>query len=770
MDSLLLISLTLVFLGVLISPLVYRFTKKYSPWLLSLISLFPFLLYIFKTPEVISGKMVLESYSWVEALGFSLRFHLDGLGLLFALLISGIGTLIVIYGGTYLAKDKNIPKFYSYLFLFMGSMLGLVLSDNIFSLFIFWELTSLSSYLLIGYKHGYEDSRRSALQALLVTGTGGLALMAGLILLSASAGSPNFSEWFIDGETHSGNPHYAIMLILLFLGAFTKSAQFPFHFWLPNAMVAPTPVSAYLHSATMVKAGVYLLARLNPYFAYSGEWQVVLTTVGGFTMLFGAVWAIFQSDLKKILAYTTISALGLMVFFIGIGTPKAIQGAMVFLMAHALYKGGLFMIAGNIDHATGTRDINKLSGLFSKLKFTGTAAVLTTLSMAGFPSLFGFMAKELLYESALHAPFMAIALTLAVFFTGVIFAYLSILIGWKIFFSDTNITQEGIHEVKTGMYFGPLILGVTGLIAGLLPGLSVEGFLAKTAFSVSREAFGLNLYLWHGFNLVLALSALTLLGGLGLYKVSWLFKRAGRWITIAEKFGPEVFYDKSWKLILRIAEIITRFFQSGYLRFYIMTILITLIGLILFSIWHYKIFELNISVEGVKIYEVILALLVVISIVFTVRATSRLAAIAIMGVTGYGIAIFFAIYGGIDLAMTQFLIETLTVVVFVLVLFKLPPYMKISSTILRFRDSVLAITGGITMTIVILLVTNYPLVSELKFYFSENSYILAKGRNVVNVILVDFRALDTLGEITVLAIAALGVFAMMKLRLSKREE
>lgn len=770
MDNLILISLLLVFSGAVVAPLTHRLSPKYAPWLLAIIALFPFLVWISNTPEVISGKTIIETYSWVESLGFSFRFRLDGLGLLFSLLISGIGTLIVLYGGTYLAKDKNLPKFYSYLFIFMGSMLGVVLSDNIFALFIFWELTSLSSYLLIGYKHGYEDSRKSALQALLVTGSGGLALMAGFILIANVTGSPNISDWVVNGNLFEQSGHFGLILVLILLGAFTKSAQFPFHFWLPNAMVAPTPVSAYLHSATMVKAGVYLLARLNPYFSSSPEWQYTLIIFGAITMVFGVVWALFQTDLKKILAYTTISALGVMVFFIGIGSPKAIQGAMVYLLAHALYKGGLFMVAGNIDHATGTRDIHKLSGLFAKMKFTGTAAILASLSLAGVPLLLGFLAKELLYEAAMHAPFFPVLFTSAIFITGAISVYLAILLGWKVLFSKGKHPSDTAHEVKPGMFIGPVLLSILGFVLGLLPGISAEGLLSKTALSVLPAASALKLYLWHGFNLVLLLSVITLISGWVIYRYSGIFKGSEMRISRLEKFGPEVIYNKSWEMLILFAEKLTRFVQSGYLRFYIMIILITLIGLVIFPIGYYKLIEFNLSLEGVRLYEVLLAALVIASIVFTVRATSRLAAIAILGVAGYAVAIFFAIYGAIDLAITQFLIETLTVVVFVFVLYKLPGYMKLSPGLHRYRDAIIALVGGGTMTIVILLVTNYPLVSELKLFFAENSYVLAKGRNVVNVILVDFRALDTLGEITVLSIAALGVFAMMKLRLSNREK
>ena len=767
-ENLILITLLLIFFGALVAPFIVRLLPKYAPWILCVIPLVPFIAFATNTPELIAGKTFIETYTWVDALGINFKFRLDGLSLLFALLVTGIGSLIVVYGGTYLANDKHLSKFYAYLFVFMGSMLGVVVSDNIFVLFVFWELTSISSYLLIGYKHGYEASRKSALQALLVTGTGGLALMAGFILIANVAGSPNISDWVANGHLVAHSIYFELILILVLLGAFTKSAQFPFHFWLPNAMVAPTPVSAYLHSATMVKAGVYLLARLNPYFAASSEWQYSLIGVGAITMIFGAVWALFQSDLKRILAYTTISALGVLVFFIGIGSTKAIQGAMVFLLAHALYKGGLFMVAGNIDHSTGTRDINKLSGLFKKMKFTGISAILASLSLAGFPLLLGFIAKELLYEAATKAPFMPLFFTLLIFITGAISVYLALVMGWKILFG--NDSQPAAHEVKLGMFIGPVVLSSLGFVFGMFPGISIEGLLATTSFSVVPGSDFLKLKIWHGFNFVLLLSGITLVSGWVIYRKASIFKNTSKKLELLEKFGPEKIYTKSWEWLLLFAEKLIGIVQSGYLRYYIMTILISLIGLIVFPIVYYNLTHFNFSIKGLDLYDVLLAALIIGSTIFTIKATSRLAAIAILGVTGYAIAIFFAIYGAIDLAITQFLIETLIVVVFVFVLYKLPGYMKLSADHLRLRDAAIAIAGGASMTIVMLLVTNYPLMSESKEFFAANSYIMAKGRNVVNVILVDFRALDTLGEITVLAIAALGVFSMMKLKLSKREK
>ncbi len=776
--GMILVCLLLIFSGILLGPLVHRVAGKSSPWLLALLPLAAFALFSSALGGVGNGVFPQESYEWVPQLGFNLQFNLDGLALLFALLITGIGALIVIYGGTYLANDKDLPRFYSFLFLFMGAMLGIVISDNIFALFVFWELTSLSSYLLIGYKHGYADSRRSALQALLVTGTGGLALMAGLMLMSTAAGSPVISSWIPAGFSFLEAPHFQLMLVLVLLGAFTKSAQFPFHFWLPNAMAAPTPVSAYLHSATMVKAGVYLLARLSPHFSASIEWQYALTFFGGITMLIGAIWALFQTDLKKILAYTTISALGVLVFALGLGTPVAVQGAIVFLLAHALYKGGLFMIAGNVDHLTGSRDVDKLAGLYRRMRSTGTAAVLAVLSFAGFPLLLGFVTKELLYEATLHHPGIAIFVTATLFITSGIFAGLAILIGYKLFFSKSEHPVELVKEVPdhtasrserervpAGMVVGPVVLALLGLLIGLFPGIG-DRLLGQASISISPVATGMHLAVWHGFTPVLALSAATLFAGFLIYRFSGRFRSWGPRLAAPERFGPEAIYHGVLSGITGFAGRLTKTLQSGHLRNYIMTILITLFVFALFPVYHYDMLHISASFEGVDGYEILLAVLVITAIIYTVASVHRLTAIVLLGVVGYGVAVFYAIYGGTDLAMTQFLIETLTVVVFVYVLYRLPEYLKLSTTVHRYRDGTIALLGGLMMTTIILLVTNYPLTSELKLFYAENSYVLAKGRNVVNVILVDFRALDTLGEIVVLSIAALGVMALMKLKLS----
>jgi multicomponent Na+:H+ antiporter subunit A len=383
-------------------PLVHRLIPRISGLLFSLLPAVLFVYFLSLLPRVVAGEGLWVTYNWISAMDIQLSFFLDGLSLFFVLLISGFGFFIFLYAGSYLKGHRYFDRFFIYLFLFMSSMLGLALSGNLISMFVFWELTSLSSYMLIGFYNENETSRKNALQAMLVTVFGGLAMMAGIILTGMIAGSYHFSELLNSSEVLKEHPWYLAALILLLLGAFTKSAQFPFHFWLPNAMAAPAPVSAYLHSTTMVKAGIYLLARISPIFGGTPEWHFILTSIGGITMFTGALLAIQYTDLKKILAYTTISALGVMVFLIGIGTTLAIQAAMVFLLAHALYKGTLFLVTGNIDHETGTRDVSELSGLAKKLPYTAYAAVLAAMSMAGVMPFFGFIAKEILYEAAIR--------------------------------------------------------------------------------------------------------------------------------------------------------------------------------------------------------------------------------------------------------------------------------------------------------------------------------------------------------------------------------
>jgi multicomponent Na+:H+ antiporter subunit A len=759
-----------VFAGFLISifiPLIHKVIPRLSGIVFSLLPAGIFIYLLYHLPGVISGEEMLVHYSWIPELNIELSFYLDGLSIFFALLISGFGFFIFLYASAYLNNHRYFDRFFIYLVLFMSSMLGLVLSGNLISMFVFWELTSLSSYLLIGFYNEDETSRKNALQAMLVTVFGGLAMMAGIILTGMITESYRFNDLLTSRQALQEHSWYFAALILLLLGAFTKSAQFPFHFWLPNAMAAPAPVSAYLHSTTMVKAGIYLLARINPVFGNTPEWEIILTSIGGFTMLMGALLAIQFTDLKKILAYTTISALGIMVFLIGIGTTLAIQAAMVFLLAHAFYKGTLFMVTGNIDHETGTRDVAELSGLARKLPFTAYAAVLACMSMAGILPFFGFISKELFYEAAIDFSAGNILIMLAVFITGVIFAALAIEIAYSVFFGRLRETPRKAHEAPFLMYLGPVFIASLGLLVGMFAEPLVQPILTSTATAVLNMEHVLELMLFHGFNLVLLLSALTLLSGFLLFRIRTKIRHWSLRVHPLYRFGPESGY---WKLIpglLGFATAQTRFFQNGSLRNYISTIVGFFIFLIIITLSlrrpGFDILErLDLS-AGARIYEIIVVGIIITSFFVIINARSRLTALAAMGVLGYGIAVIFLFYGAPDVAMTQFLIETLTVVLFVLILHRLPSYV----TVKKFEGMgyiIVAGLFGLVMAFLLLVITGYPLDSELRTLYSEGAWPLGKGRNVVNVILVDFRQLDTLGEIVVLAIAAIGIYSMIKVR------
>lgn len=752
------------------APTLYRLLGKYMVILQAGLALLLFSFFLSYLSGVVSGKVFSEVSSWAPSLGIHLQFYLDGLALLFALLITGFGVLVMYYAGHYLKGHPQLGRFYLYLTLFMVAMLGVVTAGNLICLFIFWELTSISSYLLIGFSHEKEESRGSALQALLVTGAGGLALMAGFILLGIAGNSYSIPELLLQNTTITSSSLYLPILVLVLIGAFTKSAQFPFHFWLPNAMGAPTPVSAYLHSATMVKAGVYLLARLSPVMAGPELWHNSLLIAGSVTVLLGAFLATHHTDLKAILAYTTISALGILVMLIGLGTDAALQALVVFLLAHALYKGALFMVAGNLDHATGTRNILQLQGLHKPMRLTSVAAMLASLSMAGVLPFLGFIAKEMLYEAKSGA---STALLLVSFVSGVVFAALACVLGYRLFWHNRSTPTPLFHPDKAVLAIPALIPGVVALAFGLMPG-TLSPLLGQAYAAVSGKAGALELSLWHGFTPILGLSVLTLLIGFIVYRSLLFIRKLNTILTPIYKAGPDALYFVALKGLQRGAVLLTSLIQNGYLRSYIATIVLTQITLLVLALW-YNSPVLNLQnrlllLNEVQLHEWMLLLLVLPTLVIVLKTRSRLTAVALLGIIGYTAALFYILLGAPDIAATQLLIETLTVVLFVLVLHKLPPFRYLTHAGRRFIFIFISAVFGFTMTYVLLLVKQFPLTSELKKYYGENAYLLGKGKNIVNVILVDFRALDTLGEITVLAIAAIGIYALLKLRMEKGEK
>jgi multicomponent Na+:H+ antiporter subunit A len=757
------------FAAAALAPGIHLVTRRGTGRVLCAVPAALFVYFATLLGPITAGEGVSEQYAWAPRLMLQLSLRVDGLSLLFALLITGIGALVTLYTGRYLEGHPHLGRFFLFFFTFMASMLGLVLSDNLIALFIFWELTSLSSYLLIGFDHTRDTSRAAALQGLLVTVGGGQALLLGFLLLGMVAGTFEISQ--LPGLTLREHALYPAMLLLVLAGAFTKSAQFPFHFWLPGAMAAPTPVSAYLHSATMVKAGVYLLARLSPVLGGTELWGTAVPLVGGITMLLGAFLSLGERDLKRVLAYATVCVLGALTFLLGLGTPAALHAAVVFLLAHALYKGALFLAAGSIDHSTGTRDLSLLGGLRRAMPVTAVAVGLAAISMAGLVPAFGFIGKELVYEAALveaavtghPRPWLAAAASTLTF---VPLVAVAAMLALRPFFGPERELPHAPHEAPAGMWLGPVILSVLGLVLGARPALA-EGLLARATPGIAPSDLA-PLKLWHGLTPALGLSALSLAGGVGLYLLRDRVRALLSGLRL-ERWGPERAYALGLAGVLRLASLQTRLIQSGYLRQYFLVTIVSVGGLTAYALVVLSGARPRLEFSGIEAHEVVIGGLMLLAALAAAHSNSRLASVAAMGVVGFGVALVFLFFGAPDLALTQCIVEALTVVVFLLALLKLPPYRDLSSKLTRVRDGIISLAFGAVMTAMVLVAAQNHEYPPISGYFLENSVPAAHGRNVVNVILVDFRALDTLGEITVLVVSALGVAALLKLG-PRREE
>lgn len=766
-----------ILLAAVLAPGMHRLIGSPAGWLLALVPAGVVGCLLNAWPRVMDQQVLSVYVSWVPELGIALSLRLDGLSLLFGLLITGIGTLILVYAGAYLKGDPRLGQLWMFLLLFMAAMLGLVLSENLLALFIFWELTSITSWLLIGFNCEKEESRASALQALLVTGGGGLVLLPGLILLGTVGQSFEISALMENAEQIQQHSLYTPLLLLILVGAFTKSAQFPFHFWLPDAMAAPTPISAYLHSATMVKAGVYLLARLHPVLGGTAEWFWWIAPVGTVTMLLGALLALRATDLKQILAYATISVLGSLMMLLGIGTPETLKAALVVLIAHALYKGGLFMVAGCVDHAVHERDVEKLSGLRSAMPATCITAVVAGLSMAAILPTLGFIAKEVWYEAVGHvAGVTPVVLDSAaaggslrvLWFLGAsVVANVGLvaavgLVCVKPFWGTRNAVTEHAHEGSPILWGPPAVLAIIAVILGLMPA-PVSELLAAASSAVAGQTVSVKLALWHGLNAALFLSLITLAGGVALYWQRRHLHRLWPRLEVPLQYGPASWYPKALHLLNVTARRQTGILQNGYLRYY----LLTMVAVTVFSVWLSLRGELLSRLEAVpldlRMHELLLAVLILAASIVAVRAHTWLLAVGALGIVGYSAAGIYVLFGAPDLAMTQFVIETLSVILFVLAFSRLPDFRSLSSPGTRRRDAVVAIATGATITVLLLFAMTVRSDRPISQFYVENSVTQAHGRNIVNVILVDFRALDTLGEITVLAIAAIGVYSLLTL-------
>ncbi|MBP8884997.1 MAG: monovalent cation/H+ antiporter subunit A, partial [Pseudomonas sp.] len=714
---------------------------------------------------VFAGEVLRVKLEWLPHLGLNLSLRLDGLGFLFALLILGIGLLVILYARYYLAKTEPMGRFFAFLLLFMGAMLGVVLSENLLLMLMFWELTSLSSFLLIGFWGSRSEARKGARMALAITGGGGLALLAGILLIGHIAGSFELSQVLAAGYAIRAHELYPLALVLVLLGVFTKSAQFPFHFWLPHAMAAPTPVSAYLHSATMVKAGVFLLARLYPALAGSDWWFYMVSMTGLATLLVGAVMALFQHDLKGLLAYSTISHLGLITLLFGLDTQLAAVAAVFHIINHATFKASLFMAAGIIDHETGSRDMRRINGLWKYMPHTAVLAMVAASAMAGVPLLNGFLSKEMFFTETLHQHLLGgfnwvipAAATLA----GVFSVAYSLRFIHDVFFNGEpiDLPKYPPHEPPRYMKVPVEVLVFLCLLVGIVPAYTVAPLLAAAAAStLGGELPEYSLAIWHGFNLPLLMSFVALFGGIIVYTCR---KPLFRWYEGLPNLDAKDAFDQVVRYMTRLSVRITVLLESGSQQRYLAWMLGSALTLVIIALSPLEQLAGSVPMTPLDPMTVTGMLILMVTAVLTVVFhRRRLVALMILSAAGLMVALAFARFSAPDLALTQLSVEVVTIILLILTLYFMTDRTPAESSSLRgLRDLTLALGSGTMVAMLTYAVLTRPYQS-ISSFFLENSVSGGGGTNVVNVILVDFRGFDTLGEITVLAIAAIGIYALL---------
>ncbi|MBS4743156.1 Na+/H+ antiporter subunit A [Bacillus safensis] len=785
------------FLLAFVVPFLYKYVRRiHTGWFVLILPILLFTYFIQMLHITSNGRTLFSQAEWIPSLGMNFTVYVDGLSLLFALLITGIGSLVVLYSIFYLSKEKEqLGSFYTYLLMFMTAMLGVVLSDNMVVLYLFWELTSISSFLLIGYWYKRERSRYGATKSLLITVFGGLAMLGGFILIYLITDSFSIREAVNQLQLIMASPYFIPAMILILLGAFTKSAQFPFYIWLPDAMEAPTPVSSYLHSATMVKAGIYLVARFSPIFAISEVWFWTISIVGLVTLFWGSFHAVRQNDLKAILAYSTVSQLGMIMLMLGVGAAAihennpaffgaAVLAAIFHLINHATFKGSLFMAAGIIDHETGTRDIRKLGGLMTIMPITFTITLIGTFSMAGLPPFNGFLSKELFFTSMIRisdisftdvstwgAIFPALAWLASVF----TFIY-SMMLLFKTFRGRLNIDQleKKPHEAPIGMLIPPIILAALVVTFFFFPNILAYSVIEPAMAAIIPEAietgsrFSVKIEAWHGFQPELYMTiGVVVLGTIGYLTLS---KWRPMYNIFKEKWSFNALYDRSLIGLEKGSYRLTNSYMTGFLRDYLVYVfgfMIIVIGGVMFYQQAFS-FQTD-QAASIGTYEVILSLVMVAATIATVFASSRLTAIIALGVMGYTLSLFFVIFRAPDLALTQLIIETISVALFLLCFYHLPKLsLKQKTRRFKMTNFIISLGVGVVVTCLAFASTSQQSLDTISTYFIENSYKLAGGDNIVNVILVDFRGFDTLFEITVLAIAALGIYGLLKTQAKRK--
>ncbi len=744
-------------------------------WLLAIFPFAALILTILPIPALNNGQVFSWHVTWLPSLGLELGLYYDSWSALFAIIITFIGTLITIYAGQYFKGDQSAWRFLTYLLLFMTSMLGTVMAGDVITLFIFWEGTSITSFLLVAYKYKDKEARFGAFRALFITGGGGIALLAGLLFVSYVAGSTQIVDILNSGDALRSSEFYVVILLLIAFGAFTKSAQFPAHIWLPGAMSAPTPASAFLHSATMVKAGIYLMARLNPALGFTDEWFFLLNIVGMATMLCGGYLGLKQKDLKALLAYSTIAQLGILMMLIGQEDAESYKALVIGIVAHALYKSALFMVAGVVDHETGTRDILHLGGLRKVMPLSFVIALLAGLSMAGLPPMFGFLAKETLLAAALH-PTLSPIMTAVAVITGALMLAQAGLYVLDTFTGKPRDPAIHAHEAPKTMLLAPAIPAFLSLIIAFFPGPKEEAtFLASAAGAAFGEPVKVSLALFHGLNAPLVLSIIAISIGVAIYYFRWPIRSWQR------RVGANLSFDQvyAWTLagIDKAAYWATRI-QQGKLRSYLVVILVTAVALVFFFMRQTQI-SLGILTWPLADFSGELQILRTFSLFVVVGAAAATVwlrrdfnAILAMGAMGLAVAVLFVLEPAPDVALVQIVVDILSLVILVLALTKLPRSQRhkaqgltetrLDSPGIQLRDTAVSIAiGFVVMIMTLLALESRPRESELAEYFASNAKLLTGATDVVGAIVVDFRALDTLLEITVFSLAGLGIYTLL---------
>ncbi|MFI8372732.1 monovalent cation/H+ antiporter subunit A [Pseudomonas helleri] len=776
----LIVLLLLPFVGSCLAAVLPHNARNSESLLAGLIALIGTIQVALLYPQIAHGGVIREEFMWLPSLGLNFVLRMDGFAWLFSILVLGIGTLVSLYARYYMSPDDPVPRFFAFFLAFMGAMLGLVISGNLIQIVFFWELTSLFSFLLIGYWHHRSDARRGAYMALMVTGAGGLCLLAGVMLLGHVVGSYDLDAVLAAGDKIRAHSLYPILLPLILIGALSKSAQFPFHFWLPHAMAAPTPVSAYLHSATMVKAGVFLLARLWPSLSGTEEWFWIVSGAGACTLVLGAYCAMFQNDLKGLLAYSTISHLGLITLLLGLNSPLAAVAAVFHILNHATFKASLFMAAGIIDHESGTRDIRKLSGLFKLMPYTATLAMVASASMAGVPLLNGFLSKEMFFAETVFinsTAWVEIALPVIATIAGTFSVAYALRFTVDVFFgpppTDLPLTP---HEPPRWMRAPVELLVFTCLMVGIFPAQTVGPLLAAAAQPVvGGELPEYSLAIWHGLNAPMIMSLIAMSGGILLYVVLRKQLKLGRYALppLIGFFNGKRFFERSVVILMRWARRIERRISTQRLQsqLFLLIVVAVIAGLI-------PMYNSGLTwgdrpkIPGSIVFVTLWLLAIACALGAAWQAKyHRLAALTMVSVCGLMTCVTFVWFSAPDLALTQLVVEVVTTVLILLGLRWLPrrieevsplPGTLRKARIRRLRDLLLstAVGGGMALLSYAMLTRQTP--NDISSFYLSRALPEGGGSNVVNVMLVDFRGFDTLGEITVLAAVALTVFALLR--------